>query len=76
MLAKYPKMTKQSDNKYVLTDKDVMLLKMGLTEWMGARAAGLDIMMVKRLLFAVVGDSDWVLLGARERAVTCTDVFK
>jgi hypothetical protein len=71
-------MTKQSDNKYVLTDKDVMLLKMGLTEWMGALAAGLDIMMVRvqRLLFLAVAlartpDS----AGARE-SVTCTDVFK
>jgi hypothetical protein len=40
ILAKYPKMIKQSDTKYALTDKEVILLKMGLTEWMEARAAG------------------------------------
>jgi hypothetical protein len=32
-------MIKQSDTKYALSDKEKTLLKMGLTEWMEARAA-------------------------------------
>jgi len=57
VLGKYPKMIKQSDTKYALSDKEVTLLKMGLTEWMDARAAGkytcVDIAnaMIKRALY-------------------------
>jgi len=57
VLAKYPKMLKQSDTKYALSSTEVTPHKMSLTEWMDARAAGkytcVDIAtaMVKRALY-------------------------
>jgi hypothetical protein len=50
-------MIKKNETKYALSAKEVMLLKMGLTEWMTARAAGtyscMDIAnaMIKRALY-------------------------
>lgn len=35
-----PSMTKQMDTEYALTDKEEMLVRMSLTEWQEARAAG------------------------------------
>jgi Amidase len=35
-----PSVTKQADTEYALTDKEEMLVKMSLTEWQAARAAG------------------------------------
>jgi len=82
VLAKYPKMIKQSDTKYALSDKDVTLLKMGLTEWMEARAAGkyncVDIVnaVAKRALylqevqhmnqFMYWGTFDWIKVAIKE----------
>jgi len=82
ILAKYPKMIKQSETKYALSDKEAMLLKMGLTEWMEARAAGkysrVDIAtaMVKRTLylqevqkmqqFMYWGTFDWIKVVMKE----------
>jgi mevalonate kinase len=75
-------MIKQSDTKYALSDKEVTLLKMGLTEWMEARAAGkyscVDIAtaMVKRTLylqevqkmqqFMYWGTFDWIKVVMKE----------
>ena len=57
VLANYPKKIKQSETKYALSDKEVTLLKMGLVDWIAARAAGtytcMDIAnaMIKRTLY-------------------------
>jgi len=40
VLGKYPKMIQRNDTKHALSDTEKTLLKMGLTEWMDARAAG------------------------------------
>jgi len=84
VLAKYPKMIKQSDTIYNLTATEVMLLKMGLTEWMDARAAGkytcveMVTAMVKRALylqeirhmnqFMYWGTFDWIKVVMKEAA--------
>jgi len=82
ILAKYPKMIKQSDTKYALSEKDVTLLKMGLSQWTEARAAGkyscMDIAtaMAKRALylqeiqkmnqFMYWGTFDWIKVVMKE----------
>ena len=84
VLGKYPKMIKQNDTAYALTAKEVTLLKMGLVEWMEARAAGkytcMDIAtaMTKRALylqevqkmqqFMYWGTFDWIKVVLKEAA--------
>ena len=82
ILAKYPKMIKQSDTKYALSEKEKTLVMMGLSEWMEARASGkyscMDIAtaLTKRALylqevqkmhqFMYWGTFDWIKVVLKE----------